>query len=85
MAISTEKGYADELAMQLPLIKEVLEAMNIPIIECEGYEADDVIGSIYESRKENFDVLILTGDRDSFQLISEKVSNISSTKAEDRN
>ncbi|NLK68935.1 MAG: DNA polymerase I [Clostridiaceae bacterium] len=77
------KGMPDELAMQLPLIKEVLEAMNIPIIECEGYEADDVIGSIsLKAEKENFDVLILTGDRDSFQLISEKVKVIfPSTKA----
>ncbi len=77
------KGMPDELAIQLPLVKEVLEAMNISIIECEGYEADDIIGSIsLKAEKENFDVCILTGDRDSFQLVSEKVKIIyPSTKA----
>lgn len=67
------KGMPDELAMQLPLLKEVLSAMNIPIIEREGYEADDIIGSLsLKGEKEDLDVVILTGDRDSFQLISDK-------------
>lgn len=67
------KGMPDELAMQLPLIKEVLAAMNIPIIEREGYEADDIIGSLsLKGEKANLDVVILTGDRDSFQLVSDK-------------
>lgn len=71
------KGMPDELAMQLPLVKEVLRAMNITIIEQEGYEADDIIGSLsLKAEKENFDVLILTGDRDSFQLISDRVKVI---------
>ncbi|NLM09658.1 MAG: DNA polymerase I [Clostridiaceae bacterium] len=71
------KGMPDELAMQLPLVKEVLQAMNISIIEQEGYEADDIIGSLsLKAEKENFDVLILTGDRDSFQLISDRVKVI---------
>lgn len=69
------KGMPDELAMQLPLIKEVLAAMNIPIIEREGYEADDIIGSLsLRAEKENLDVVILTGDRDSFQLVSDKTT-----------
>lgn len=69
------KGMPDELAMQLPLIKEVLAAMNIPIVEREGYEADDIIGSLsLKGERENLDVFILTGDRDSFQLVSEKTS-----------
>ena len=42
----TRKGMPDELAMQLPLIKEVLTAMNIKIIEKEGYEADDILGTL---------------------------------------
>lgn len=77
------KGMPEELAMQLPLAKEVLRAMNIPIIEREGYEADDIIGSLsLKAEKENFEVLILTGDRDSFQLISDRVKVIlPSTKA----
>lgn len=71
------KGMPDELAMQLPLAKEVLRAMNITIIEKEGYEADDIIGSLsLKAEKENFDVVILTGDRDSFQLISDRVKVI---------
>ncbi len=66
------KGMPDELAMQLPLIKEVLAAMNIPTIEREGYEADDIIGSLsFSGEKEDLDVIVLTGDRDSFQLISD--------------
>lgn len=77
------KGMPDELAMQLPLIKEVLAAMNIPIIEREGYEADDIIGSLsLKGEKENLEVFILTGDRDSFQLVSDKTTILyPSTKA----
>lgn len=69
------KGMPDELAMQLPLIKEVLEAMNIPIIEREGYEADDIIGSLsLKAERENLDVIVLTGDRDSLQLVSDRTT-----------
>jgi DNA polymerase-1 len=67
------KGMPEELAVQLPLTKEVLAAMNIPSIEREGYEADDIIGSLaLLGEKEGCDVIVLTGDRDSFQLISDK-------------
>lgn len=77
------KGMPEELAMQLPLIKEVLSAMNIPIIEKEGFEADDVIGSLSMlAENRNMDVVIITGDRDSFQLISDNtVVILPSTKA----
>lgn len=69
------KGMPEELAMQLPLMKEVLAAMNIAVIEREGYEGDDIIGSLsLQGEKENLDVVILTGDRDSFQLISDKTT-----------
>lgn len=71
---ANRKGMPDELAMQMPLIKEVLKAMNICIIEKEGYEADDVIGTLAKyGQNEGLDVTILTGDRDSFQLIDEKI------------
>ena len=67
------KGMPDELAVQLPLVREVLAAMNIPAIEREGYEADDIIGSLaLKGEKEGCEVIVLTGDRDSFQLISDK-------------
>lgn len=65
----TRKGMPDELAQQLPIIKEVLEAMNIKIIEMPGYEADDILGTLAKSsEKQGLEVTLLTGDRDSFQL-----------------
>lgn len=71
---ANRKGMPDELAAQMPLIKEVLNAMNICIVEKEGYEADDIIGTFAKlGQKEGVEVTILTGDRDSFQLIDEKI------------
>ena len=63
------KGMPDELAAQLPLVKEVLSAMNISIMEQEGFEADDIIGTVSKQCKENsVSCEILTGDRDDLQL-----------------
>lgn len=71
----TRKGMPDELAMQMPIIKQVLEAMNITIIEKPGYEADDILGTIAKyAEKQGLDVTLLTGDRDSFQLASNKIT-----------
>ncbi|MEG0221466.1 MAG: DNA polymerase I [Clostridia bacterium] len=65
------KPMPEDLKTQMPIIKDVLRAMNIHIIEKEGFEADDVIGSIAKLNEENnIFTYILTGDRDSFQLIS---------------
>ncbi len=76
----TRKGMPDELKEQMPVIKEVLEAMNIHIFELEGYEADDILGTIASlndnNNSEDVHTYILTGDRDSFQLISSKTSII---------
>lgn len=76
----TRKGMPDELKEQVPVMKEVLRAMNIPIYEIEGYEADDILGTIasLNEKNENKDIFtyILTGDRDSYQLISPKTSII---------
>ena len=67
-------GMPDELAAQMPIIKDVLRAMNITIIEKEGYEADDVLGTLAKwGQNEGLDVTILTGDRDSFQLIDKNI------------
>ena len=66
------KGMPEELAMQLPVMKEVLDAMNIPRYELAGYEADDLIGTI--SRRceaAGWDCVAATGDKDSLQLITE--------------
>lgn len=71
---ANRKGMEDDLAVQLPLIKEVLDAMNIKRLEIPGYEADDVIGSVAKNAKESkIDVVILSGDRDLLQLVDDKV------------
>ena len=72
---ATRKGMPDELAQQMPLIKEILRAMNIDIIEKEGYEADDVLGTLSKFGERNgLEVTILSGDRDTFQLATDKVT-----------
>ena len=68
----TRKPMPDELREQVPLIKEVLSLMNIAICEKEGVEADDVIGTI--SKHAGVKTFIITGDKDSFQLVDENVS-----------
>ena len=70
---ATRHKMPDELREQIPVLKEVLTAMNIPIFEKEGYEADDIIGTVSRICEES-DVLccILTGDRDDLQLASDK-------------
>lgn len=72
---ATRKGMPDELAVQLPIIKDVLNAMNIKVIEKEGYEADDILGTLAKTaEKEGLTAILLTGDRDSFQLASDKTT-----------
>lgn len=67
-------GMPEELAMQMPIMKDVLRAMNIPIYECQGWEADDIIGTVGRiCSKEDWECVIVTGDRDSLQLIDEHV------------
>ena len=65
----------EELAQQMPVMKQVLSAMNIPIYECQGWEADDVIGTVARiCGEEDWECVIVTGDRDSLQLIDDHVS-----------
>ena len=72
---ATRHGMPEELAMQMPKIKEVLSAMNIPIYECQGWEADDVIGTVADlCSRQDWDCVILTGDRDSLQLVDDHVT-----------
>ena len=76
-------GMPDELAEQMPIIKEILRAMNIDIIEKQGYEGDDILGtlSVY-GEKQGLEVTVLSGDRDNFQLATDKVTiRIPRTKA----
>ncbi len=71
---ATRHGMPEELAQQMPVMKQVLAAMNIPIYACQGWEADDVIGTIAKKAGEaGWDSVIVTGDRDSLQLIDEHV------------
>ena len=76
-------GMPDELAEQMPIIKEILKAMNIDIIEKEGYEGDDILGTLAKyGEKQGLEVTILSGDRDTFQLASDNITiRIPRTKA----
>ena len=66
------KKMPPELAMQLPLLKEVLEAMNIKMLEMDGYEADDIIGTVArKAESEGLVPLIITGDKDELQLATD--------------
>ena len=71
----TRHAMPEELAQQMPIIKEILKYMNITIIEKEGYEADDILGTISKkAEKEGHLVTILSGDRDTFQLASDAIT-----------
>ena len=71
---ATRHGMPEELAQQMPVMKQVLQAMNIPIYECQGWEADDVIGTVSRICSNNeWECVVVTGDRDSLQLIDENV------------
>jgi len=76
-------GMPDELKEQMPMIKEVLSAMNIDIVEKEGYEGDDILGTLAKyGENQGLDVVILSGDRDTFQLATNKTTiRIPRTKA----
>ncbi len=80
---ATRKGMPEELAMQMPMIKQILRAMNIDIIEIEGYEADDILGTLSKyGEQEGLEVTILSGDRDTFQLATNNITiRIPHTKA----
>lgn len=77
----TRKGMAPELIEQMPVIKEVLEAMSISIFGITGFEADDLIGTLsYEAEKEGIESYILSGDRDTLQLASDRTKVIITKK-----
>lgn len=67
------KGMPNELAQQMPVLKEILDAYNIHRIELEGFEADDLIGTVAKmAENEDFEVIIVTGDKDALQLVTDK-------------
>ncbi len=70
----TRKPMADELRQQVPLIKELLTKMGVKIVEMEGYEADDILGTLsVRAEREGMDVAVISGDRDLLQLATDHV------------
>ena len=71
----------DDLAVQIPYIKKIVEAFRIPSLEQEGYEADDLIGTIAKkAEQDGLEVVIISGDKDLLQLVSEKVTVLDTMK-----
>ena len=67
-------GMPEELASQMPVLKDLLKALGYTIVECEGFEADDILGTLAAScDKSGCECVIATGDRDSLQLVSDHV------------
>ena len=72
---ANRKGMPNELAEQMPIIKDELKAMNIDVIEKQGYEGDDILGTIAKyGEKQGLSVTILSGDRDTFQLAADNIT-----------
>lgn len=70
----TRQKTPDELVEQFPLIRELLEAFSIPVLELEGYEADDIIGTLArEAESSQLETRIVSGDKDLLQLVSDHV------------
>ena len=70
---ATRKGMPEELQMQMPVLKDVLDSLNIPRYEMAGWEADDLIGTISRKcEREGWDCVVVTGDKDSLQLITDR-------------
>ena len=70
---ANRKGMPEELAQQMPVIKELLGDLGIKIVQCEGYEADDILGTLARHSGDAV-CTIATGDRDSLQLVSDSVN-----------
>lgn len=80
---ANRKGMPEELAQQLPIVKELLTLMGVKIVECEGYEADDVLGTLSKACSDSGNrCYVLTGDRDSLQLIDDNVTVLLATNRE---
>ena len=78
---ATRKGMPEELAVQMPILKEVLDAMNVPRYELPGWEADDLLGLISKKcEAAGWECVVVTGDKDTLQLVTEltRIKNIKS-------
>ncbi|MGD9956107.1 MAG: DNA polymerase, partial [Candidatus Nanopelagicales bacterium] len=72
---ATRSASPDEFKGQVALIREVLTALNVPYVEADGFEADDLIATLTtQAEAEGYDVLIITGDRDAYQLVDDHVT-----------
>ena len=72
---ANRKGMPPELASQMPVLKELLKTLGYKLVECEGFEADDILGTLaYQCDKRGDRCVIATGDRDSLQLVSDNVT-----------
>jgi DNA polymerase-1 len=70
----TRRPMPEDLVIQMPVIKELLEAWRIPVLEVEGYEADDVIGTLARrAEAAGLEVYVVSGDKDMLQLVSDRV------------
>ncbi len=70
----TRKGMPDELREQVPVLKELLKAMKIPLLTLEGYEADDLLGTVARrSEAQGLNTVIVSGDRDLLQIATDKI------------
>lgn len=70
----TRKGMPDELKEQVPVLKELLQAMGIPLLMVEGYEADDLLGTIAKkSEAKGMDAVVVSGDRDLLQIATDRI------------
>lgn len=69
---ATRVAAADELYAQIPTVKDMVRAFDIPIYELQGFEADDMIGTITKQAPKNVECIILTGDMDTMQLVDKK-------------
>ena len=78
---ANRKGMPEELHMQMPYIKDILRAMGVHVVECEGYEADDILGTVSDIFADG-ECYILTGDRDSLQLVTDHVTVLLHTNKE---
>ncbi len=72
---------AEELKSQFPMVKDMLGALAVPVVEVEGWEGDDVLGTLAErASREDMRVLLVTGDRDALQLVDDNVSVVTTRK-----
>ena len=79
------KPAPEDLIKQFPAMKEILRAMGVAVLELEGYEADDILGTLSkmaEESEEETEAYVLTGDRDSLQLISAKTRVLLATNTD---